>query len=271
MAVNMAPPLVAACSKGHTEIVRYLLQKGANVESRNDFGITALHKAARGGHADIVKMLLAAGARVDQPDDEGRTALYLSCMAGRAESVQLLLQHGSQIRLTSNVFRNVLYAAVASGSKPVVELILAQLQRPDLHDLVDLEDTGITPLQESLCKPLKVEIAKLLLLNGADIWMGFSTSPLELIAESGCLDEMVHFLFDNKLITRKDINKRDALYGKTLLHWASRNDKTHETVKFLLENGANHEMKDKNGFSPLDCAKNEKGRMNANLLGRSSL
>lgn len=267
LTVDKVPPLVIACGNGNTELVRYFLQHHADVNSRNDYGITALHRAARGGHTDIVKMLVEGQARFDDPDSRGRTALFLSCAAGRAESVDLLLKHGAQIQVTSDTFRNVLYAAVSGGSTPVVELILKECRNSNLHDLVNLEDTGMTPLQQSLSKPVNVDIVKLLLLDGADLWMGHTTSPLELLFESEYLLKIASFLFVNELVTPENIDNRDAMYGRTLLHWAAGDSKHYNVVKFLLDKGANSKIRDKNGLSPYEYAiETKQGAKNASLL-----
>jgi ankyrin repeat protein len=57
-------PLFIACQEGHLDVVRLLVENGADVNLRraNQGGRIALGKAARQGHADIVRFLLANGA-----------------------------------------------------------------------------------------------------------------------------------------------------------------------------------------------------------------
>jgi ankyrin repeat protein len=59
-----------ACRNGHTDVARFLLYRGADVDARGFFGGTALHWAARNGHRDTVELLLAHGAITDLEDDE---------------------------------------------------------------------------------------------------------------------------------------------------------------------------------------------------------
>jgi ankyrin repeat protein len=59
-----------ACRNGHTDVARFLLQRGADVDARGFFGGTALHWAAGHGHLETVQLLLAHGAITDLEDDE---------------------------------------------------------------------------------------------------------------------------------------------------------------------------------------------------------
>lgn len=59
-----SPILVAASALGHIEIVKYLLQAGADIESRDAHGSTSLFVAAMFGHEEIVKLLLDNNADI---------------------------------------------------------------------------------------------------------------------------------------------------------------------------------------------------------------
>ncbi len=54
--------LYAAARNGHTEVVEYLLDHGATIDTRGFFGGTGLHWAAINGHRDTVELLIARGA-----------------------------------------------------------------------------------------------------------------------------------------------------------------------------------------------------------------
>ena len=55
-------PLLCACHTGHTDIALLLLDRGADVHCRNDCGWTPLHWACQRGHTDIALALVRAGA-----------------------------------------------------------------------------------------------------------------------------------------------------------------------------------------------------------------
>ncbi|CAM9291491.1 unnamed protein product, partial [Heterosigma akashiwo] len=54
--------LLEACSRGHSQIVKQLLEKGAVIEARDQDQYTSLHLASEEGFEPVVQLLLAAGA-----------------------------------------------------------------------------------------------------------------------------------------------------------------------------------------------------------------
>ena len=68
-------PLHDACRDGDTERVRQLLDEGAPVDEKDEYGVTALMKASENGHTELVQLLLGKGAAVDEKDKDGGTAL----------------------------------------------------------------------------------------------------------------------------------------------------------------------------------------------------
>jgi ankyrin repeat protein len=77
--------LLQACTVGSKEGVEQLLLEGASPNHRGEFGATPLTIAAELGSADIVALLLAAGAEVDTIDDNGDSALLCACRVGQVD------------------------------------------------------------------------------------------------------------------------------------------------------------------------------------------
>ena len=73
-----------ACASGHAEVVRSLLEAGANVEDHNENGHTPLMEAASAGHVEVAKILLEFGAGINTHSNEFKeSALTLACYKGK--------------------------------------------------------------------------------------------------------------------------------------------------------------------------------------------
>ncbi|XP_031477831.1 E3 ubiquitin-protein ligase XBAT33-like [Nymphaea colorata] len=84
-------PLHFAAAKGHNEIVNVLLEHGADSNSKNYCGQTALMHACRYGHWEVVQMLLLYKGNVARADYRGRTALHFAASNGHARCMRLLV------------------------------------------------------------------------------------------------------------------------------------------------------------------------------------
>lgn len=75
--VNMPgwSPLMYAAFNGHTPVVAFLLENGADVDAQAENGFTALIAAARGGHEDVVALLLKRKANPNLVSDKGESAM----------------------------------------------------------------------------------------------------------------------------------------------------------------------------------------------------
>ena len=80
-----------------TEFARTALEMGANPSSVDKAGWSALHFASRNQQAEVVRLLLEAGADVDPQESFGNTPLMrcLSSPGTSADVVELLLEHGA--------------------------------------------------------------------------------------------------------------------------------------------------------------------------------
>jgi hypothetical protein len=108
--LGQSSPLMEASQEGHTELVQYLIQMGADVNQRTLAGDTgestqeillsfihvtlALAYACESGHTEVAEVLLNAGAQVDQAENEGRTPLMKAVRAGHTCTVRYLIGKG---------------------------------------------------------------------------------------------------------------------------------------------------------------------------------
>ena len=84
-----------ACGSGHIHIVRYLVQEcHSNVETKTNDGRTALHDACSNGHVEIVKYLVqSCHTNAEVTDNEGWTPLHFASRFGYLDIVQFLIHH----------------------------------------------------------------------------------------------------------------------------------------------------------------------------------
>ncbi len=71
-----------AASGGYADIVKLLIEHGANVNAKSSVGNTALTYACCGGYEDVVRILLDAGADVEHQNDNGHTPLMEAASCG---------------------------------------------------------------------------------------------------------------------------------------------------------------------------------------------
>jgi ankyrin repeat protein len=61
-----------AASVGHIDILKFLMEKGCDLEAKNEDGFTALHWAAYVGNLDSCKTLIEKGANLKAKNSEGK-------------------------------------------------------------------------------------------------------------------------------------------------------------------------------------------------------
>ena len=88
-------PLFLAAGEGRLDVVRYLLDQGADVNVRQQHGRTAVSEAAFYGHAAVIKELALRGADLNAISDEG-TALDIAVSSGNASAADLLKHYGAK-------------------------------------------------------------------------------------------------------------------------------------------------------------------------------
>ena len=189
--------LYTAIEKGDHEMVRLLVEAGADVNAAEGFGgNTPLHEAVEQGDAEIVKILVAAGADVNAEGYFDRTPLSLAAEEGATEIMQILLGSGpdadtpasgedKEAASTPSIGSEALYTAIEKGDVAMVRLLVEA--GADVNAAEGFG--GNTPLHEAV-EQGDAEIVKILVEAGADVEAKgyFDRTPLSLAAEEGATE-----------------------------------------------------------------------------------
>ena len=116
-------PLSDASSLGHTELVKYLLSKGAQLQIAGQKE-SVLHAAVRSNNPGLVKSILEAGASVNGVEDLDETALHVAAEDdNRVEIVKLLLEAGADTNAKRIFEETPLDVATRSGSEKIITIL----------------------------------------------------------------------------------------------------------------------------------------------------
>lgn len=237
-------PLSLAVLNGHRDIVRSLLENGAQA-SEVYYDLSLLSLAISQGHYDTVEVLLRNGAKADARSKcTGRMPLSLAILNGHRDIIKLLLKYGAKADRKDEGGGTPLSLAVVQEQEEIVALLIES--GPD----VNLKDRyGFIPLQRAASIGHE-GITMLLLAAGAQINApdNLGRTPL-MLAVAGGYDNIVILL----LKWGAHVNVQDE-GGETALSMAISEE--HEAiVKLLLENGTDLGLKYGEGQTPLMLAK----------------
>uniref|UniRef100_A0A4W3GUF9 Ankyrin repeat and SOCS box containing 3 n=1 Tax=Callorhinchus milii TaxID=7868 RepID=A0A4W3GUF9_CALMI len=119
-------PLFLAVEKGDLAVIRALLRHGARINGFHSSCLwSVVHQAAYQEHKEVLTFLLEKGADKEARDDYGITPLFLAAQYGKLESLRILLQHGSDDNCQAFDKATPLFIAAQEGHSECVELLLS--------------------------------------------------------------------------------------------------------------------------------------------------
>jgi len=126
-----ATALHVACRNNKVDVIRVLLENGADPNSVDDFGQTPLIELMLmendGNVSAAIELLLEHGADINAKDDEDTTALMYACLSKNKNAVDVLLENRADIHLRDNTGKTALQIAQDKGNADIVEAIEAAI------------------------------------------------------------------------------------------------------------------------------------------------
>jgi ankyrin repeat protein len=221
------------------DVVKLLVENGADLITWNKFGVPPLYAASFNGHLSVVEFLVKSPkVDINAKDHEDRTALWVALLEGHADVVKLLVEHGADLMAHNKLNASPLVIASLYNHLSLAEF-LVELPMIDVN-AKDPEDT--TALWTAASRGY-LDVAKLLVENGADLMASTKdgASPLWAASINGHL-QVVKFLVK---LPKVDINARD--HGDRTALWVAASNGYLDVVKMLAKNGADLTTQDELG------------------------
>lgn len=201
------------CAGGTPEEVERAIKAGANPAARDDEGATPLHRAAFNQNPDVARVFLENGADPNAVDNSGTTPLMRAAGYNEVPVLSLLLEAGAEVNAQNKYGLSALMiASQRNDGLPVVAFLLE-----NGADALAVDERGRDALSFAAWQSLHPEELGLLIKHGADV------------------------------------NSQNIHGGTALMRAASsgrvRNIKN---ILFLLDNGADAGLTDKDGKKAMD-------------------
>ncbi|XP_071050051.1 protein phosphatase 1 regulatory subunit 12A isoform X10 [Onthophagus taurus] len=232
---------LAACAAGEKDEVLRLLEKGADIDTANVDGLTALHQACIDDNLDMVEFLVEHGADVNRGDNEGWTPLHATASCGFLSIAKYLIDHGANV------------AAVNCDGELALDITESERMEELLKS--EVEARGID------CEKARSEEERLMLRDATE-WLSSKTSSVDIgNAKTGATPLHVAsakgYVKVIKVLLQcgADVNKQDN-DGWTPLHAASHWGQM-EATELLANNMADMDAQNFVGQTPFDVCDND--------------
>jgi ankyrin repeat protein len=257
-------PLFMAVMGSNVELIKYLAEKGANLDHVNHELFTPLLVAVFNGNLEVTKALLASGAKVNPLSEFPGQAVTI--MLGNVDEdsqeeilplLDLLIEAGADVNNPASNGWTALVFAIAADLDIVADHLL---EKGKADPNLKNEETASLPMYGAAKKPDGTFLKKLLAYNGnPNTGDGFAR-PIFAAANGGGQDTL------QTLIDAGANIETVAPNGQTPLFFSLNNDI--EITETLLKAGANKNAKDNDGKTVFDWATESENKEVVALLAK---
>ncbi len=275
---NNGTPMHSACSAGHLDLVKFLIENGADIEAEDKYGRTPI---LMGVNLDIAKYLISKGADYEKTQQNEASVLHTAADDGNIELLQYWVEKGINLELGSHKVGTALLQAACGDNKDAVEYLLsvgADINAVDkdgeliLHKAANAtdysllkDDPNLSETTNNTGKTLKFLLNKNLDINQKD---NNGDTPLHKVVYYRTQISAELLISHNA-----DVNIQNN-EGKTPLFIAanfSSNDDNLKMVKLLVEKGADVNLRTKDNDTALHVAiRNSNYEMTKYLLEKGA-
>lgn len=220
-------PIMDAASSGKKDIVEILINCGANLDLQDEYGDTALNLSFRYSDLrdDVVKMLILAGADVNKINKQNRTSLMIMINNHLGEEIiKMVVERSSNINFKSKNGETAIFLATTHGRYEIVELLIDKIESVDSFT----KDENLSYLLELAAYYAHEKIFDLILSKGAKL-DGNAHTLLRNAASSDSVEMLKKIL---EIYKEEDILKK---YGSLVLLNSLYFSRAMKTSKFLIE------------------------------------
>ena len=235
-----------ASKQGNIEKLKTILSENPGLlDAEDSKGFTPVHSAVVGGKEDVVKFLIDKGADLNIRNKNGLTPVFTAIDRGRNNIAKVLIENGADINIKGYRGSTLLHMAARGGDSGLAQVLLDKGAKINVRD-----SRGNTPLhmafESNQLENRRFGLIKMLVDNGADVNAKNSagSTPFILTVQKNFSEIALYMIEKSK-------DKMEVFpNGKSLLHWAASAGKT-DLVETLLKNGADKNENTADGKTPL--------------------